>query len=181
MVVTYFETNSVQPDYLLVSQVLAGHRDVYAHLVRRYERHVHAAAWAILGDHQAAEDVTQETFVKAYDKLNTLRTPRRFGPWLMTIVRRTATDLARTRNRLVVVPNIRDMPDERDMPNEEDAAHVLSALAGIPDQEQQVILFRYFDELAVADIATLLGCSVGTVTKRLSRAVTRLRDRLKEL
>ncbi len=100
MVVTYLETNSVQPDHLLVNEVLAGQRDVYAHIVHRYERHDHAAAWAILGDHQTTEDVTQETFVKAYNKLNTLR----FSLRLMTIARRTATDLARSRSRLILVP-----------------------------------------------------------------------------
>ena len=63
---------------------------------------------------------------------------------------------------------------------EDDAALILSAPRGIPDREQQVLLLRYFDDLAVADIAALLGCPVGTVTKQLSRALARLRDRLKE-
>jgi len=175
----YFETHSVQPDDHIIREVLAGQRDAYAHLVRRYEGHVHIAAWGILRDHQAAEDVTQETFVKAYNKLNTLRAPSKFAPWLMTIVRRTATDLARSRNRLVLVSTLPDVSSP-ESPAEEDAALVLSALAGIPDHEQQVLLLRYFDDLAVADIAVLLDCPVGTVTKRLSRAVSRLRDRLKE-
>jgi RNA polymerase sigma-70 factor, ECF subfamily len=174
------DIHSVQPDDHLIREVLAGRRDAYADLVRRYERHVHAAAWAILRDHQAAEDVTQETFIKAYNKLSTLRTARRFGPWLLTIVRRTATDRARTKNRLVLVAALPDMPS-LDAPAEEDAALVLLALARIPDREQQVLLLRYFDGLAVADIAALLGCPVGTVTKQLSRAVARLRDRLKEI
>jgi RNA polymerase sigma factor (sigma-70 family) len=62
----------------------------------------------------------------------------------------------------------------------EDAARILSALAHIPDHEQQVLLLRYFDDLAVADIAARLGCAVGTVTKKISRALTRLRDHLQE-
>lgn len=173
------ESQSVQSDEHLIGEVLAGRRDAYADLVRRYEGHVHAAAWTILRDHQAAEDATQESFVKAYCNLATLRTPRTFAPWLLTIVRRTATDLARNKNRLALV---RALPETQsvDSPEDEDAALVLSALAHIPDHEQQVLLLRYFDDLAVADIAARLDCAVGTITKRISRALTRLRDRLKE-
>jgi RNA polymerase sigma-70 factor (ECF subfamily) len=174
-----FEDHSEQPDDHLIRAVLAGNRDAYADLVRRYGRQVHAAAWAILRNHQAAEDLTQETFIKAYDKLTTLRAPGGFGPWLLTIVRRKATDCARRKRRLVFVPTVPDM-QWLDVPAEEDAALVLSALARIPDREQQVVLLRYFDDLAVADIAALLGRPVGTVTKQLSRALTRLRNLLKE-
>lgn len=179
MDVTSDETHSAQADDHLIREVLAGNRHSYADLVRRYERHVHAAAWGILRDHHAAEDVTQETFIKAYNKLATLRAPRLFGPWLLTIVRRTATDRARSKSRLVLVPTLPDMPSF-DAPAEDDAALILTAVACIPDREQQVLLLRYFNDLAVADIAALLGCPVGTVTKQLSRALTRLRDRLKE-
>ena len=179
-----FETRSEQPDDRLIREVLAGNRDAYVHLVRRYERQVHAAAWAILRNHQAAEDATQETFIKAYDKLTTLRTGCRFGPWLLAIVRRTATDHARIKKRLVFVPTLPDLPaleaSADDAPNEDDAALILSVLACLSDREQQVILLRYFDDLAVADIAARLGCPVGTVTKQLSRALTRLRGRIKE-
>jgi RNA polymerase sigma-70 factor (ECF subfamily) len=54
-------------------------------------------------------------------------------------------------------------------------------VARLPDHEQQVILLRYFEDLSVADIATQLGSPIGTVTKRLSRGLSRLRDRLKEM
>ncbi len=179
MDVPSIETRSVQSDDHLIREVLAGNRDSYADLVRRYEHLVHAAAWAILRNHHTAEDVTQETFIKAYGNLPTLRTPSMFGPWLLTIVRHAATDCGRKKSRLVLVPTLPDMPSH-DAPAEDDAALILSAVACIPDREQQVLLLRYFDNLAVTDIAALLGCPVGTVTKQLSRALARLRDRLKE-
>jgi|HubBroStandDraft_6_1064221.scaffolds.fasta_scaffold21634_2 RNA polymerase sigma-70 factor (ECF subfamily) len=182
MDVTSSETHAARPDEHFIREVLAGHRDAYAELVRRYEGHVHAAAWAILRDHQTAEDVTQESFLKAYNKLATLRTAGGFGPWLLAIARRTATDRVRGKSHLVLVPNLPDRPSlAAPAEAEEDAAVVLSALARIPDREQQVVLHRYFDGLAVAEIAARLGCPVGTVTKQLSRAVARLRDRLQEI
>ena len=182
MDVTSTETHSGRPDEHFIREVLAGRRDAYAELVRRYEGQVHAAAWAILRDHQAAEDVTQESFLKAYTKLAALRTAGGFGPWLLAIVRRTATDRVRGQRHLVLVPDLPDRPSlDAATGAEEDAAIVLSAIAQIPDREQQVVLHRYFDGLAVAEIAARLGCPVGTVTKQLSRAVARLRDHLQEI
>jgi RNA polymerase sigma-70 factor, ECF subfamily len=178
--VTSSETHAERPDAHLIHEVLAGRRDLYAVLVRRYERHLHAAAWAILRDHHTAEDVTQDTFIKAYSKLATLRTGRSFGPWLLAIVRRTATDRARIKNRRILVAVPPETPS-LDAPAEEDAAFVLGALGHIPEREQQIVLLRYFDGLAVAEIASRLGCPVGTVTKRLTRALGRLRDRVREM
>lgn len=159
---TISETYPERSDDHLIREVLPGRRDLYAVLVQRYARHLHAAAWAILRDHHAAEDVTQDTLIKAYSKLATLQTGRSFGPWLLAIVRRTATDRARSKNRrvLVAVP-----PETASLaaPAEEDAAIVLGVLGRIPEREQQIVLPRYFDGLAVADIASRLGCPVGTL------------------
>jgi|SRR5579863_3958876 len=173
------ETHCMHSDEHLIREVLAGNRDAYADLVLRYERHVHAAAWAILRNHHSAEDVTQEAFIKAYHKLATLRTPRTFGPWVLTIVRRAATDRAGIKSRLVLLPTLPDLPSF-DPPADDDATLILSAIACLPGREQQVLLLRYFDDLTVANIAKLLDCPVGTITKQLSRALARLRHHLKE-
>jgi RNA polymerase sigma-70 factor (ECF subfamily) len=168
-----------QPDDHLVREVLGGSRDAYAILVRRYERQAHAAAWAILRDHHAAQDVAQDAFIKAYDQLGRLRQLRTFGAWLLTIARRTAADRVRATNQLVFVPTVPETLTI-DAPAESDADVILTLVASLPSREQKVLLFRYVDSLPVADIAMLLDCPVGTVTKLLSRALSHLRDRLKE-
>ena len=173
------QTRTERSDDDLVREVLTGNREAYADLVRRYERQVHAVVWAIVRNHQIAEDMAQEAFIKAYGKLATLREQGKFGAWLLLIARRTATDFVRNKDRLVIVPTVREIPASPS-PAEEDATVVLSALTRIPDREQQVLFLRYFDDLAVADIAHILGCPVGTVTKSISRALSRLRDYLKE-
>jgi RNA polymerase sigma-70 factor (ECF subfamily) len=173
------EVQIAPSDEQLIRQILAGDRDAYAKLVRRYERHAHAAAWMILRDHHAAQDVTQDAFVKAYRQLGELRTPPTFGIWLLTIVRRTAIDAVRGRQRLTFVPQVPDSPTPTS-PAEADAAAILAAATKLPDHEQQVLLLRYFDNLSVADIAVRLGRPVGTVTKQLSRALSRLRGLLEE-
>jgi RNA polymerase sigma-70 factor (ECF subfamily) len=173
------ETQPLVSDERLVRRVLDGEREAYAELVRRYERQVHAAAWAILRDHHAAQDVTQEAFVKAYRQLGELRDARTFGVWLLTIARRTAIDASRRSEQVRYVAKVPDTTASTPTA-EEDATIVLAAAAKLSDHEQQVVLLRYVDGLAVAEIAERLSCPVGTVTKKLSRALSRLRGFLKE-
>jgi RNA polymerase sigma-70 factor, ECF subfamily len=168
----------LKSDDSLIGDVLAGGREAYSELVRRYERQVHAVAWSVLRDHHAAEDVTQESFIKAFCKLSTLRAPGKFGDWLLSIARRRAIDLARG-ERLVIPGNAMADIASFDRSSDEDAAYVLAEVARLPSHEQQVVMFRYFDGLSVMDIASILSRPVGTITKQLSRALARLRDRLK--
>ena len=69
----------MKSDSELVNAVLSGQKDAFAELVGRYERSVRAAAMDVLGDHIAAQDAAQEAFVKAYEKLGSLREVSVFG------------------------------------------------------------------------------------------------------
>jgi RNA polymerase sigma-70 factor, ECF subfamily len=178
---TSVQVPPAESDGEMIRRVLAGDRDAYAGLVRRHERYVHAAAWAIVRDHHWAQDVTQDTFLKGYDELASLHRPAAFGAWLLTIVRRQAIDHARRKDRLIFVPAVPEVQTSDAPGEEEDAARILDAVARLSIHEQQVVMLRYFQGAGVAEIAALLGSPVGTVTKQLSRALTRLRGRLKEL
>ena len=83
----------VQADAELVKAALKGQRQAFAELVKRYERAVRAVAMNVLADSHAAEDVAQDCFVIAYQKLSELRKPEAFGYWLLKIARREASDL----------------------------------------------------------------------------------------
>ena len=163
--------------------MLEGDRASFAELVRRHQRTVVATAWQTLGDYHAAQDAAQEAFVAAYRKLGTLRDPSRFGPWVLTIVRRTALRIARRRRpRPEPLERAGDPPgpDEAD-PLDEDLQRLLEAVARLPDHERVVVVLRYLEGHSVASIAQMTGRPVGTVTKQLSRAVTRLKASLEEV
>ena len=163
-------------DAELVKEILAGNRHIFAELVRRYERPVRAVALEILGDYHLAADVSQETFVKAFENLQDLRKRESFAPWLLKIARRYAIESAkqkfRERNPAVNLAQVKEKPNGR---LDEEKHRLLSAVAKLPKAEQQVILLHYFSHNSVAEVAGNLDRSVGTVTKQLSRARIRLR------
>ena len=72
-------------DVQLIQSVLEGDDTAFSTLVRKYQRSVHALAWRRIGDFHIAEDITQETFLKAYQRLSTLKKPQRFASWLYVI------------------------------------------------------------------------------------------------
>lgn len=163
-------------------------------LIRRFERTALAVAFAILPDPHAAGDVTQEAFVRAWQRLADLKDPDRFGPWLCNIVRNLAID---RRRRL--------RPGDRAQPLYEDAQpHAASATQAPGDPLEQLdraevrqiitavlqsldevtrcaVTLRYFDSLPSKEIGRLLELSPAAVDMRLSRARLLLREKLSAL
>ena len=72
-------------DAQLIQRVLDGDDTAFSTLVRKYQKPVHALVWRKIGDFHIAEDITQDTFLKAYQRLSTLKEPQRFASWLYVI------------------------------------------------------------------------------------------------
>jgi len=166
------EIKCVRTDEQIVNEVLSGEPTAYTQLVQRYERQIHAIAWQILRNHHAAEDVTQEVFIKAYQRLGDWRR-HTLGAWLITIARRTAIDQLRRSKQITVEVQEIAATDPSAI---EDAAEVLAAIGRLNKQDQQIILLRYFSNLQVSEIAAITGSPIGTITKQLSRAIAKLRE-----
>ena len=169
----------MRTDAELVLAVLKGEKQAFAVLVKRYEKPVLAVALNVLDDHHLAADVSQDAFVRAYEHLRRLRRPQAFGPWLMKITRRCAIHLVHRRQSEVqyemeITGTMQDCNGQL----EEDMQRLLSAIVRLPKAEQQAVMLRYFSDNSVNEVAGILGRSVGTVTKQLSRARFRLRTML---
>lgn len=166
-------------DASLVQQTLDGDRQAFEILVNRHQRSAIATCLAVLRDRQLAEDAAQDAFLAAYRSLRSLRDAATFGGWLLSIARNRATRLlhqqARSRNTIRIYAE--QAPSPEDALNDE---RLLTTLATLPDHERSVVMLRYFDGHPVADIATITGRPVGTVTKQLQRAHERLRKALQE-
>ena len=72
-------------DVELINLILSGEDTAFASLVKKYEKQVHALAWRKIGDFHIAEEITQDTFLKVYQKLSTLKDPNQFSGWLYVI------------------------------------------------------------------------------------------------
>jgi RNA polymerase sigma-70 factor (ECF subfamily) len=166
----------VRTDAELVNAVLDGEKQAFAVLVKRYERQVRAVALDVLGDYHSAADVSQEAFVKAYERIAGLRKPKAFGPWLMKITRRIAFDSARRKPKETQLePKIVTSIEGPNGQLDENKQRLLAAVVKLPKSEKQVVMLRYLDNNSVKDVADIVGRSVGTVTKQLSRAHKHLR------
>ena len=170
-------------DVALIQRILTGDENAFASLVRKYQRQVHAFARRKIGDFQIAEDITQETFLQVYQKLETLDDPTLFSQWLYTIANHLCIAWFR-QNRLQTEPledvcilGIEREPYSRYVASEQTkiAAEaqrdlVEKLLRKLKESDREVITLHYFEEMTSSEIGELLGVSENTIKSRIRRA-----------
>ena len=173
---------SALSDGELVRRIREGEADAYAELVRRTRRSGYRLARRITRNHEDADDVLQESYVKAFRALDRFAADRPFGPWFLTIVARTALSWLRAGKRRAaesldepgrdgsapLVDRIADPDDEAAML--ERRIQVERAYARLSDDHRVVLALRVDADLSYAAIAEVLEVPAGTVMSRLARA-----------
>ena len=178
-------------DAELIQRVLAGDDDAFSVLVKKYQKQVHALAWRKIGDFHIAEEITQDTFLKAYKKLATLKEPQRFDSWLYVIAaNRCSSWLRKKRVWTQSLEQLEDTDDEQlqkerysafiAAENERTTAEVQrdvvkKLLAKLQDSERTIMTLHYFGEMTCTEIGAFLGVSKNTIKSRLRRAQQRLK------
>ncbi|WP_237706538.1 RNA polymerase sigma factor [Kribbella flavida] len=163
-------------------RVRGGDSTAYAELVNRHARVAQRMA-VLLGAGADADDVVQESFVKAYRALGGFRVDSAFRPWLLRIVANETRNVVRSRGRRARREELAAVPDEVLDPaavalSAERRRELLDALKALPEQYRLVVTCRYLLELDEQETATVLGWPRGTVKSRLHRALGRLRSQL---
>ena len=148
--------------------------------------------WQKIGDFHYAEDITQDTFLRAYQKLSTLRNPSRFPGWLSVIANRLCLNWLREQKREQQLQSLEDTPVEEiatsdyaryvsEQRETEATEHrfeiVKKLLAKLPEGERTVMTLHYLGEMTTKEISRFLGVSVDTVKMRLHRARKKLREK----
>lgn len=167
-------------DVRQVRQVLSGQSEAFAPLVDRYLPAVYAVSYAYLGNHADAEDVTQEAFVAAYTSLHTLREPKKFEGWVVSIARQTASKLRRKqgRERAATAALRADAIHQAD-PGREELRRLLRAeIERMEDEPREVLLLHYHAGMNAREIAAALDINREAVKKRLQRARQTLSENL---
>lgn len=168
-------------DAYYVRQTLSGQQDAYRELVDRYVSVASAFASSCLRTRAEAEEVAQESLVRAYEKLNTLRDPNKFGSWLIGIVRNCA---GRVNERHRQEATFQDRRTEassappRDFAQDELIELVRAEVAKLPQTQREIVLLRYFSNRSAPEIAGLLDVSHAAVRKQLERARKQLGEQL---
>lgn len=168
----------------LVLQAAQGNKAAFGALYEETGRTVYFSCLKLLGDPQLAEDITQETYLTALQKLGTLAQPENFPAW----VNRIGINLCKMHFRNNSAPEdnseeiIEEIPDEGFIPEEyvsNDAKRkiIMDIIDTVLTEEQrQSVILYYFDMLTVPEIAEVMNCTTGTVTSRLSAARKKIKE-----
>lgn len=169
----------------LVLQAKRGDASAFAELIRRFERTALSVAYGCVSDASTAGDVTQEAFLRAWQRLGELKEPDRFGAWLTRIVRNLAADHIRRRpfQQVESMQVLEGLEPSRidptaDLDRAEMRHRIDEALHSLDDTTRCAVVMRYYDGLPSKRIGELLGLSPAAVDMRLSRARAELRDKL---
>ena len=179
------ETNlNLDQDKQAVQAVRGGDAERYRELVERHERRVFAVAWSRLGDAVLAEEVAQEAFIRAYQRLWLLGDGAKFSAWIAAITRRVAINCG-LRNRRELNKRQRWALEQTVTPADEPAElcppeTLRQALAGLPAAHRECLVLFYLESKSGAEAAAALGISESALRVRLHRARAALREQLEE-
>lgn len=169
----------------LVLQAGQGDRAAFGELYEETGRSVYFNCLKLLGNAQQAEDITQDTFMKALEKLDSLKEPENFSAWVNRIAINNCKMYFRKNPRTAEEESekiIDDTPDSELIPDDyadsEEKRRIIMNIIDttLTDEQRQTIILYYFDMMSVAEIAEIMECSVGTVTSRLSAARKKIRE-----
>lgn len=184
-------------DAVLVRQCQKGDLTAFEPLVVKYQDRIYNLCWRLCGDRQAAEDLTQEAFLKAFQSLETFRGASGFFTWLYRIATNLALSYRRCERRQMNVGTgaewnempsqaarlhraVREADDQPDVTVERDEVRriVWQAVQELDDEHRSVVVLRDMEGLDYAEVAEVLGMPAGTVKSRLHRARMAIREKL---
>ena len=176
----------VQEESALVRRVRNGDVEAFDGLVRRYLRRAYAVAYRLLGHREDAEDLVQEAFMTALDRIETFDVERPFGPWFFRILTNHGLNARKARSvrRTEAVPETMD--DERASPQlDAERAEIRDqlrvALDALPERQRFVVQMVDVEGMETAEVAAMLDLSPGTVRWYLHQARATLRSELAAL
>lgn len=176
-------------DLVRLCQTSAHEKDgAFTSLVVRYQKRIYLAARKMVhGDHDEADEIAQETFVKAYEALASFRGESQLYTWLYRIMmngviqrsrRKSVREFVRMEDMETAPPSEEIAPDEG-MISTETTRLIEEAIESLPPKQQRVFVMRFYDELPYEEIAKIVGTSVGGLKANYFHAVRKIGDYLK--
>lgn len=173
----------------LIEKAKEGDMEAFETLVQRYQRTIYYLCHRMTGAHQAADDLSQETFVKAYMSLSSFKDGMNFFSWLRKIAVNNNLNYLKANKREELLGDKENLIPEdasstdHELPQDKFQKKRIEqklkeALNALPVEQRIVFILRYYENQSYKDIAKILGLRVGTVMSRLSRARKKLKTLL---
>ncbi|HCA81336.1 MAG TPA: hypothetical protein DEP53_16525 [Bacteroidetes bacterium] len=171
-------------DLELVQLFQNGDESAFNHLVLRYQEKVYWVARRFMADHDNADDVTQEVFIKAYGSLNEFRRESSVYTWLYRITVNIALNSLRRQkireafriDELFDAPDTESVAPDEAAEKQEERSLIENAIARLPEKQKSVFVLRYYEELPYEDIAKILKTSVGGLKANYFHAVKKIQE-----
>lgn len=179
---------NTKPDEYYIEQTLNGNVNAYAFLVEKYKHMVYTLTIRIVKNREEAEEVSQDTFVKAFTNLEKFKGDSKFSTWIYKIAYYASLDVIKKNKRFVNSENIDDI-NEGELGNVQDALEYLhekerkkvinDALLELNEDERIILTLYYFEELPVKEISKVVNLSVDNIKTKLFRSRKKLATVLK--
>ena len=178
-------TKKPNPDEDLVARAQEGDLEAMDELVSQHHGIVFRVAFRMLGDEDAAADVAQETFLKAFRGLERFRGESSFKTWLLTIAANEARGALRKSGRrnevaleaVTPAPSPEPAADEA-LGTKEDVSRVMQLISRLPEKQKQAVTLRILEELSFREIGDIIGSSEGAARVNYHHGIRRLREML---
>jgi RNA polymerase sigma-70 factor, ECF subfamily len=165
----------------LIQQVQDGDHGAFRILVERYMKNAYNVAYGFVGDHDDAQDVAQEAFVRAYRSIGSFRREASFGTWLYRIVSNLSMNHIR-RHRSIAKWEVRDADGALGStagPSHEHGSpdlkeHLERALHRLPTLQRAVVILRHLNGMSTKQVSSILQCSEGTIKTHLHRGLRKM-------
>lgn len=174
---------STATDRQLAEQAAGGDRAAFAQLIDRHYDRIYRMAWRWLGRRDEAEDVAQDVCIKIAGAIRDFRADAEFSTWIWRVTFNTATDVLRTRQRIIPtdasdVMNLVEGPAHQTPEDDVIGAELWAAVRTLPAQQRDAVLLVYGEDMNHAEAAAVLGCTEKTVSWHLHAARKSLRIHL---
>lgn len=171
-------------DRELVLRARRGDRTAFGLLVRRHQRRIHGLGMRLLRSGDDADDLVQETFVRAWRALDRFDPERPLIPWLLRIATNRAMSLLEIRRRRPMEELTETVPDPGPSPHDDAERRRLHAavrheVERLPEDQRVILILRAAEDLSYREIADVLDVPIGTVMSRLARARETMRKKVR--
>ena len=174
-------------DQVYIEKVLKGDTNSFAHLINKYKDMSYTLAMKIVKNHEDAEEVAQDSFLKAYEKLDSFKGDSKFSTWLYTIVYRNS--ITKIRKKKVATSDIDDYvmdnysegsesPQIDAIKSEEQKKYVKEAIDRLPEKDASLVTLFYMNDSSIEEIEKITGLTQSNIKVKLFRARKKLNTEL---